>query len=88
MSESSDDNFSGSESDEQPVEKPTKNGKSQKSRLPQKQEKLKQKKRKDSDSDSSDDDEDKQKQPEKKRKTLRDYLNEKVNAFEMKFNFL
>lgn len=71
MSESSDDSFSGSDSDVSLDENPkAENGKSKV--LQQKMSKAK-----DADSDSSDDEA--EAQPVKKRKTLQDYLNEKVN---------
>lgn len=74
MSESSDDSFSGSDSDVCLNEKPkAENGKPKV--LQQKKSKAK-----DSDSDSSDDEP--EAQPVKKRKTLQDYLNEKVNESE------
>lgn len=78
MSESTSEDFSDSGSDESPEEKPNKkvaeNGK---------RKVLQKKKGQETDSDSSDDDNELETaaQPIKKRKTLQDYLNEKVNKF-------
>lgn len=79
MSESSSEDFGESDSDVSQEETPNKSNENGKRKvLPKKVSKSE-----DSDDDSSDDDQTNQKpQPVKKRKTLADYLNEKVS-----FNF-
>lgn len=77
MSESTSEDFSDSDSDQEKVVKPQKKAAVEIKRKPnEKQKKLKKKNRDSSDDDSDNSNE--EEQPEKKRKTLRDYLNEKV----------